>query len=170
MKFEITSRFTGAVLFSVEAGSLRAALGIAVGQRANLRDADLGGADLGGADLGDANLRGANLGGADLRDADLGGADLGGADLGGADLGGANLRDAKGIIDGGSPDGWRAVAWQKDGAVLVKIGCHVKTFPDARAYWIAKDNRREIIAFLDYAERVAEIRGWPAPAVTPSAM
>ena len=92
------------------------------------------------------------------------------ADLGGADLGGANLRDAKGIIDGGSPDGWRAVAWQKDGAVLVKIGCHVKTFPDARAYWIAKDNRREIIAFLDYAERVAEIRGWPAPAVTPSAM
>ena len=140
MKFEITSRFTGAVLFSVEAGSLRAALGIAVGQRANLRDADLGGADLGGADLG------------------------------GADLGGANLRDAKGIIDGGSPDGWRAVAWQKDGAVLVKIGCHVKTFPDARAYWIAKDNRREIIAFLDYAERVAEIRGWPAPAVTPSAM
>ena len=160
MKIEIKHRYDSSVLFALEIGSVKLAVEAAVKSRANLGDAD----------LGDANLRGANLGGADLRDADLGGADLGGADLGGADLGGANLRDAKGIIDGGSPDGWRAVAWQKDGAVLVKIGCHVKTFPDARAYWIAKDNRREIIAFLDYAERVAEIRGWPAPAVTPSAM
>jgi len=80
-------------------GRVRAALQIAVGSGANLRDADLRGADLCGANLRDADLRGADLCGADLRDADLRGADLCGANLRGADLcdadlRGANLRDA----------------------------------------------------------------------------
>ena len=114
MKFEIKSRFSGAVLFSLETESLKLTLEAAVKGGADLRGAYLGGADLGGAYLGGANLRGANLGGAylgganlhgadlrganlrgaNLRGAEQGGADLGGADLGGAYLGGANLRGA----------------------------------------------------------------------------
>ena len=61
---------------------------------ADLRYANLCGTDLRSADLRDANLRGANLRGTDLRDANLRGADLRGADLCGANLCGANLRDA----------------------------------------------------------------------------
>ena len=109
MKIEIKHRITGSTLFEVEAGSLKAALEIAVGmganlrgadlRDANLRGADLRGADLRGADLCDADLRGADLcdadlRGADLRDANLRGADLWGADLRGANLRGADLRDA----------------------------------------------------------------------------
>ena len=81
MLFEIKSRWSGSVLFSLETDSLKLALEAGVTSGANLRDADLRGANLGGADLRDANLRDANLGGADLRDANLGGADLRGADL-----------------------------------------------------------------------------------------
>ena len=94
MMIQIKSRYTGSLLIQVEAGSLKAALEIAVGQHANLGDADLRGANLRDADLGDANLGGANLGGADLRGADLRDANLGGADLRGADLRDADLRGA----------------------------------------------------------------------------
>ncbi len=66
MKFEITHRFTGAVLFSLETESLKLCVEAAVKSNANLGDAYLGDANLGGANLGGANLRGANLGGANL--------------------------------------------------------------------------------------------------------
>ncbi len=75
-------------------GRVRAALQIAVGSGADLRDADLRGADLCGANLRDADLRGADLCGANLCGADLRGADLRGADLRDANLCGANLRGA----------------------------------------------------------------------------
>src|SRR3990167_8942937 len=104
MNIEIKSWIIGGVLFAVEAGSLKAALEIAVSKGAHLGGADLGDADLrgahlrdahlGGADLGDADLRGADLRGAGLGDADLRGAHLRDADLRGADLRGAHLRDA----------------------------------------------------------------------------
>jgi len=104
MKIEIKSRFTGAVLFSVEAGSMKAALEIAVNKGAYLRSADLRSAYLRSADLRSAYLRsaylrsadlsGANLSGANLRSAHLSGADLSGAYLSGADLSGANLSGA----------------------------------------------------------------------------
>jgi len=127
MKFEIKSRFSGKVLFSLETKSLKLCVEAAVKAGANLwganlrganlwganlRGANLGGADLQyadlwGANLGGTNLRGANLRGADLQYADLRGANLGGANLGGADLqyadlrganlGGTNLRGAKGL-------------------------------------------------------------------------
>ena len=51
MKYEIKGRFSGSVLFAVEAGSLRIALEMAVKS----------GADLSGANLYGANLYGANL-------------------------------------------------------------------------------------------------------------
>ena len=62
MKHEIKSRFTGEVLFSAEADSLRATVEIAVKAGANLSGANLSGVDLSGADLSGADLSGANLG------------------------------------------------------------------------------------------------------------
>jgi hypothetical protein len=118
MKFEIKSRFTGAVQFTAdidcsegELTSIKIGLAVKWGFKngADLRGADLRGADLDGAYLRGAHLDGAYLGGAYLRGADLGGAHLdgaylrgahldgaylGGAYLRGADLGGADLRGA----------------------------------------------------------------------------
>ena len=75
MKFEIKTRWTGAVQFVAEiqcdddvAFSLK--VGLAV--KWALKNS----ADLSGADLSGANLSGANLSGADLRGADLYGANL----------------------------------------------------------------------------------------------
>ena len=90
--YKILSRWSGAVIYSGEAETLRDLVATAVSSGADLRGADLGDADLGGADLRGADLRGANLRGANLRGANLRDADLGGANLGGANLGGANLR------------------------------------------------------------------------------
>jgi Pentapeptide repeats (8 copies) len=91
---EIRSRWTGAVMYSVDLPSLRVAVEGLVLQRADLGDAKLRGADLRNADLGDADLRNADLRNADLGDADLRNADLRNADLGNADLGDADLRNA----------------------------------------------------------------------------
>ena len=78
MKFDVKSRFTGAVQFTAdidcEDDAPRAIkLGLAV------KWAMKAGANFGNADLRGANLRGANLGGADLWGANLWGADLWGA-------------------------------------------------------------------------------------------
>src|SRR3990167_3127586 len=94
MNIEIKSRFNGNIIFSVEAGSLKAALEIAVKSGANLYRANLSGANLSGADLSGANLYRANLSGADLSGANLYRADLSGANLYRANLSGANLSGA----------------------------------------------------------------------------
>ena len=113
MKFDILSRFTGAVQITAEIEcseneltSVKLGLAVkwAIKSGANLGGADLGRANLGGAYLSRANLGGADLSGADLSRANLGGANLGGANLGraylsraylgGADLGGADLSRA----------------------------------------------------------------------------
>ena len=64
MKIEIKSRWDGHVIFSVEAGSLKDALEIAIKSRADLSRANLYGADLSGANLSGADLSRANLSGA----------------------------------------------------------------------------------------------------------
>jgi len=64
MKFAIKNRFTEATIITVEAESIKSAIGIAIREKA-----DLWGANLSRADLRGANLRGADLGGADLRGA-----------------------------------------------------------------------------------------------------
>ena len=92
MKFEIKHRFTGAILFTVETGSLKLAVELAVKSGANLRGANLSDANLRGANLSYANLRGANLSGANLS-----GANLSYANLRGANLSYAYLSGAKGI-------------------------------------------------------------------------
>ena len=66
----------GSILYTSEKATLREAVIEAVGEGANLRNADLRDADLSGANLCDANLRDANLCGANLCDADLRGAEL----------------------------------------------------------------------------------------------
>lgn len=145
MLYEIKHRLTGAVLFSLECSSLKLCVEAAVKMRAYLVGANLGGAYLGGANLGGANLVGADLGGANLVGADLVGADLGGADLA------AQL---------GQPNSWYAWTYVRSGFQRVRVGCHDKTIAQGRAYWVGKENRREVLAALDYAEAIGKLRGW----------
>lgn len=94
MKFEIKSRFSGAVLFTAETDSLKLAVELGVKARANLADAYFAGAYLARANLADAYLAGAYLARAYLAGAYLAGADLAGAYLAGAYLAGADLAAA----------------------------------------------------------------------------
>jgi len=91
---DIKDRYTGVVIFSTEASSIKRAVELTVNKKVNLQRADLWEADLRGANLRRANLWRADLWGANLRRADLWGADLRGADLRGANLRGADLREA----------------------------------------------------------------------------
>lgn len=84
MKFEIKRRLNEAVLFTVEAETLREAAEQAFRANAYLEGANLIGVNLEGANLRNANLRGANLEGANLEGANLIGAYLIGANLEGA--------------------------------------------------------------------------------------
>ena len=92
----------GSILYTSEKATLREAVIEAVGEGANLRNADLRDADLSGANLRDANLCDANLSGANLRDANLRNADLSGANLCDANLRGAELNCAKFYGRGGT--------------------------------------------------------------------
>jgi uncharacterized protein YjbI with pentapeptide repeats len=103
VKFNITNRWAGSVLFEAEieadentAFSIK--LGMAVKKalvaKTNLTSADLADADLAGANLAGANLAGAYLARANLTGAYLTRANLDGADLAGANLAGANLAGA----------------------------------------------------------------------------
>jgi hypothetical protein len=94
MKIEITSKYTGSVLFSGDFASMSDAVKAALASRANLSDANLSRAHLSGANLSGANLSGANLSGANLSDANLSRAHLSGANLSGANLSDANLSGA----------------------------------------------------------------------------
>ena len=128
MKFEIKSRWTGAVIFTAEIDcddgashgiQLGLAVKVAVKAGAYLTRADLASANLASADLADAYMARANLARADLTDANLAGAnlasaymadanlagtdltraDLAGADLTRADLASANLNGISGLND-----------------------------------------------------------------------
>ena len=145
MLYEIKHRLTGDVLFSLETKSLKLCVRAAVEVKTDLRGADLSDAYLVG-----ANLRGANLHGANLSD----------AYLHGAYLHGANLHGAQGVIHLGTPNGWHAHAWLRDGWLSIRVGCQEKRLAEARAYWSGKEDRREVMAALDYAEAVALLREW----------
>ena len=92
--FKITCRFTGALRFEGEFGSLKLCVEAAVKAGANLARADLAGAYLARAYLARAYLARANLARANLAGANLAGADLAGAGLAGAYLARANLARA----------------------------------------------------------------------------
>jgi len=55
LNFQIKNKWSGNVLFEIEAGSLKLAIELAIKSRADLSRADLSGADLSGADLYGAN-------------------------------------------------------------------------------------------------------------------
>lgn len=86
--------------------------------------------------------------------------DTGRVALRNADLRSANLRGAAAVIALGIPDSWPAFAYFHEGAVRVQVGCKNFTLAEGRAYWFGKEDRREVLAALDYAEAVASIRGW----------
>ena len=127
---------------------------------ADLYGANLRGANLRDADLRDANLRGADLRGANLYGANLYGANLYGANLRDADLRGANLYGALGVFSLGQPNGWFAYAWLRDGYLSIRVGCQEKRLNEARSYWAGKEHRREVLAAVEYAAQVADIRQW----------
>jgi uncharacterized protein YjbI with pentapeptide repeats len=188
MLIEIKHRFTGDVLFSVEAGSLKLAVQIAVKSKAYLSKANLSGADLSGAYLSKAYLYGANLSGAYLSGADLSGANLSGAnlskaylsgaylsgaDLSGADLSkaylsGANLSGAKNIVRvGPTSDHYEFFGVPSERGLMVKAGCHWFTYAEALAYYTA-DKRTiapERRAYLAALAGIATARGWALEAV-----
>ena len=87
---------------------------------------------------------------------------LAGANLAGANLADAYLAGADQIIALGQPNGYWAHAALSDGGIRLHVGCHRgdMTLAEGRAYWAGKDNRREVMAALDYIEAVAKIRGW----------
>jgi len=155
----------GKELWGDESARVRNALISAVAARAHLARANLTRADLSDAYLARANLAGANLTGANLTRAylaraNLAGANLAGADLAHANLSGADLAGANLIIDLGCPEGWPAYAWLRDGVCMVQVGCRSKTIAEGREYWRGKNDRREVLVALDYAEAVATLRGW----------
>ena len=137
---EIKNRFTGAVIFSakVEGATAGIRLGacvrLALAARANLADADLAGANLANADLANAYLAGAYLAG------------------------------AEGILDCGTPYGWRVVVNVYGGAVRICAGCRSFTFKEAMAHWKNRDDRKLMLPLLAYIEAAAKINKWPLAA------
>jgi hypothetical protein len=93
-KFEIKHRYSGAVLFEMEAESLKLCVEAALKSGANLNGANLSEANLSRADLSEANLSEANLSWADLSWANLSEANLSRANLSEANLSEANLSRA----------------------------------------------------------------------------
>lgn len=145
MKFEVRNRFSGAIQFTAdiecdESASLSVKLGLAV------QWAYKSGADLNGADLSSAYLRGAYLNGANLS---------------GANLNGGKLAAGESLAMLGYPDGWRAYTYFTDRhEQRVSVGCQDLSLAAGRAYWAGKDNRREVMAALDFAEAIGRVRGW----------
>jgi len=93
--------------------------------------------------------------------ADLSRADLTGADLTGADLSRAFLGEVHTVAQLGHPDSWPAWTWlHADGLVRICVGCHEFTLAQARKYWTGEENRREVLAAVEYAAQIAAIRGW----------
>ena len=151
MKFDIKHRVNGSILFSLETESLKLCLQAAVKEKADLRWAN----------LRRANLSAANLSGADLSGADLSGADLRRANLSAANLRRADLRAANLAAQLGHPNGWNAWTYvSKEGEQRVRVGCRDLTIAEGRDYWAGKDDRLEVLAALDYAERIGKLRGW----------
>jgi len=112
------------------------------------------------ANLHAANLYGADLSGADLRDINLSRAYLSRADLSRAYLYGADMTHIIAIIAAGYPEGWCAYGWLRDDVLSIRVGCREKRLPEARAYWSGKDDRREVLAAVEYIAAVAAARGW----------
>jgi uncharacterized protein YjbI with pentapeptide repeats len=156
---QIKHKDTSAILFELEAVTMKEAVVAAVSVGAYLGGADLEGAYLGGAYLRGAYLRGAYLGGADLEGADLGGADLGGAYLRGADLRGAYLGVAYlgGAYLRGADLRGAVIAWQSHDLIahllFTKAGSNTNRRSLAGLILISKDWCWDQFMKLEHPER-----------------
>ena len=165
-KFEITNRWTGAIIYQDEAESFKALVEAAVKTRANLTDANLARANLTGANLARANLAGAylahaNLAGAYLARADLAGADLARANLAGAYLAGADLAGAKGIngfICIGPIGSRQAYTWARWEDKEYKVHCGCKTLTLADFVKAVRDKHKGTIYEKEYKAAIALMR------------
>jgi len=164
IKFDVFSRFTGAVLFTAEIDcdddtptSVKFGLAVKWGIKsgANLSRANLSGANLSGADLSRADLSDANLSGAYLSGANLSGADLSDANLSRADLSGAKI--IRKVAQIRRDDGYEFLAFAlDDGRLFVRAGCRSMTVADFRAH-VAKEypdtpKAIETLAILDFID------------------
>ena len=172
---QILHRFTDAVLFEKDVGSMKLCVEAAVEAGANLVKASLYGANLDGASLVGASLVGASLVKANLDGANLDGASLYGASLDGANLDGANLYGAN-LVDGGQERrGHRFWAWHhEDGHVVYRGGCHEwARLDDALEHYSetysSSGDRHECAGRLRFMAEEAERRGWAKSAETAAA-
>jgi hypothetical protein len=78
--------------------------------------------------------------------------------LSGANLSEADLSGVSAVVSAGLPDKWPAFGWMNNGVLSVRVGCRTKTMAEARAYWMGKPDRQEVMAALDYIQAVAAIR------------
>ena len=152
VKVEIRHWYRDEVLFSAE---VDATLSKGAQLKVALEKAALDGARLDGARLDGARLDGARLDGASLV-----GARLDGARLVGASLVGASLVGALGIIDIGTPNGWRLVAVRHESGIMVAAGCRWFTFSAAVSHWRNRQDRKETRAALEYIRALCNIKGW----------
>lgn len=78
------------------------------------------------------------------------------------------LGDLFDLILGGYPDGYQAFAWcHKTKGLMLEVGCQSEPIKYAREHWPGErdhenynENRQEVAAFVEYAERCAKARGW----------
>jgi hypothetical protein len=150
-RVKIKNRFTGDVIFTAEVDAsmsvnlrLGAAVKLAIKARANLADANLTRAYLADANLADAYLAGANLAGANLA--------------------GAYLAGANGLLDCGTPHGWRVVVNVFNGSLRIWAGCRSFTFKEAEAHWKKRADRKLMPPLLAYIKAAAKINKWPLTA------
>jgi len=127
---------------------------------ANLSDTDLLHASLCNSTLTQADLSRANLRHATLDGADMSQAVLVGAKLGGASLYGTGVMGVREIILAGEPNGFQAFGWLSGSTICVQVGCRDYDLEYGRKYWAGKPNRTEVLAALDYIEKVARLRKW----------
>ena len=147
---QILHRFTDAVLFEKDVGSMKLCVEAAVEAGANLVKANLDGANLDGANLYGANLDGASLVGANL--------------------------DGASLVDGGQERrGHRFWAWHhEDGHVVYRGGCHEwARLDDALEHYSetysSSGDRHECAGRLRFMAEEAERRGWAKSAETAAA-
>ena len=166
MNFEIKSRYSGAILFALECGSLKLCVEAAVKSGADLSGAYLSGADLSGAYLSGAYLRSAYLSGADLSGADLSGADLRGADLRGALVDGGKLVGTRPVLQIG-PLGSRSdylLAFLTEKGIRVRAGCFSGSLDEfskaVERTHADNEHAREYVAAIQMIEAYASI--WSA--------
>ncbi len=105
-----------------------------------------------------SDLQGASFNGSILRRVNFHRAALEGVDFTGAEFYDCRLPGC--VVGLGKPDNYDAWAWNTGKGTYINIGCKCLGLREGFEYWEGKDDRREVIAALRYADEVGRIRGW----------